>query len=100
GELPFENFMDLSDWIYAKTDATHRIALDRLANLVSKWLQEERGMSVAQVLAIVSSDYAGDAKHKQGAEKALAAKLAEASNASKTAAAKATPQRQSRHLAA
>ncbi|AZP11712.1 B12-binding domain-containing radical SAM protein [Undibacterium parvum] len=100
GELPFENFMDLSDWIYAKTDATHRIALDRLANLVSKWLQEERGMSVAQVLAIVSSDYAGDAKHKQGAEKALAAKLAEASNAAKTATAKATPQRQSRHLAA
>ncbi len=103
GELPFENFSDLSDWIYAKTDATHRIALDRLANLVSKWLQEERGMSAEEVAAIVTSDYAGDAKHKQGSERATRkdTRAKEAREASgKEATNKSTPQRQSRHLAA
>lgn len=94
GELPFENFMALSDWIYIKTDATHRIALDRLANLVSKWLQEERDMTSEQVNAIVTSDYAGDAKHKQGSEKITKQSL------HKDVQAKSTPQRQARHLAA
>lgn len=93
-ELPFENFMNLSDWIYAKTDATHRIALDRLANLVSKWLHEERGMTSEQVSAIVASDYAGDAKHKQGNDKSLV------STPRKEMPTKSTPHRQARHLAA
>ncbi|MBY0571961.1 MAG: DUF4080 domain-containing protein [Burkholderiaceae bacterium] len=89
-DAPFENFLALSDWIYTSTDATHRIALDRLAGLVSKWLQEERGMEREAALALVSSDYAGDAKHKQSSGKPAAEKTT----------AKATPQRQSRHIAA
>ena len=31
GAAPFDKFMAFSDWIYTKTDATHRIALERLA---------------------------------------------------------------------
>lgn len=89
-DVPFENFLAFSDWIYTSTDATHRIALDRLAGLVSKWLQEERGMEREAALALVSSDYAGDAKHKQSSSKPVAEKTT----------AKATPQRQSRHIAA
>lgn len=89
-DAPFENFLALSDWIYASTDATHRIALDRLAGLVGLWLQEERGMEREAALALVSSDYAGDAKHKQSSGKHAAEKTT----------AKATPQRQSRHIAA
>jgi radical SAM superfamily enzyme YgiQ (UPF0313 family) len=58
GEAPFANFMAFSDWIYAKTDATHRIALDRLAALVSQWLQTQ-GMSKDDASALVASDYAG-----------------------------------------
>ena len=100
-ETPFENFMALSDWIYAKTDATHRIALDRLANLVSTWLQEERGMTSDQVTAIVASDYAGDARHKQGkgegSEKSAPPSTRKVSDAAPT---KSTPQRQTRQLAA
>ncbi len=96
GDAPFENFMDLSNWIYASTDATHRIALDRLANLVSKWLQQERGMSTEQVGAVVSSDYAGDAKHKQG----LAGSGIVRSDAAGMTTTKSTPQRQARHMAA
>ena len=94
GEFPFENFMALSDWIYLKTDATHRIALDRLANLVSKWLQDERGLSSEKVTAIVLRDYAGDANHKQGNDKSGMPA------ARKDAVVKSTPQRQARHLAA
>jgi hypothetical protein len=39
GDAPFASFMAFSDWMYTKTDATHRIALDRLAKLVQEWLQ-------------------------------------------------------------
>ncbi|MBC3862129.1 DUF4080 domain-containing protein [Undibacterium jejuense] len=91
-ESPFENFMAFSDWVYANTDATHRIALDRLAGLVTTWLVEQRGMNKETVMGLVSSDYAGNAKHKQGNSSTGEQKA--------PAVAKATPQRQSRHLAA
>jgi radical SAM superfamily enzyme YgiQ (UPF0313 family) len=83
GDAPFENFMAFSDWIYEKTDATHRIALDRLAALVSQWLQV-RGMAKAEALELVGSDYAGriDAPHEKPKQPAAA------------------PARQVRHLAA
>lgn len=58
GDAPFNDFMAFSDWIYAKTDATHRIALERLATLVTQWLQV-RGMSRDAAIALVGSDYAG-----------------------------------------
>jgi radical SAM superfamily enzyme YgiQ (UPF0313 family) len=77
GEAPFENFMAFADWIYSKTDATHRIALDRLAALVAQWLHV-RGMGKDAAQALVGSDYAGE-RPKQVA---------------------AAPQRQARHMAA
>ncbi|HZV64568.1 MAG TPA: DUF4080 domain-containing protein [Telluria sp.] len=80
---PFDNFMAFSDWIYRRTDATHRIALDRLAALVAQWLQE-RGMDRAAAAALVASDYAG--RVDAPAAKPLAAPVA--------------PARQARHLAA
>ena len=58
GDRPFAHFMALSDWLYARTDATHRIALERLAALVAQWLCE-RGLDPAQVAAVLESDYAG-----------------------------------------
>lgn len=91
GDKPFERFMAFADWIYANTDATHRIALDRLANLVGKWLQSEQQMEAAAVTALLASDYAGQAQHKQGGEKAVA---------TPEKATKTLPQRQARHLAA
>jgi hypothetical protein len=83
GDAPFDNFMAFSDWIYSKTDATHRIALDRLASLVSQWLQL-RGMSREAALELVGSDYAG--RIDAPAEKAKPVAAA--------------PLRQARHLAA
>lgn len=58
GETPFDNFMAFSDWIYTKTDATHRIALEKLAKLVQEWLQL-RGMPREEAAALLASDYAG-----------------------------------------
>jgi radical SAM superfamily enzyme YgiQ (UPF0313 family) len=82
GDAPFNNFMAFSDWIYGKTDATHRIALDRLATLVTQWLQV-RGMDRDAALELVGRDYAGriDAP------------------ADKPKPAAAAPMRQARHLA-
>jgi hypothetical protein len=37
-DAPFARFICLSDWLYAKTDATHRISPDRLAGLLNEWL--------------------------------------------------------------
>lgn len=83
GETPFDNFMAFSDWIYSKTDATHRIALDRLAALVGQWLQL-RGMTQHQASALLASDYAGKVD----------------APAAKPRVAVSAPTRQVRHLAA
>ena len=82
GAAPFDNFMAFSDWIYARTDATHRIALDKLAALVVQWLQE-RGMGRQEAGALVASDYAGRVDAPADKVKQVAA-----------------PARQARHLAA
>ena len=57
-DAPFDNFMGFSDWIYSRTDATHRIALEKLAKLVQEWL-ELRGMTRSDAAALIASDYAG-----------------------------------------
>ncbi|MBY0574179.1 MAG: DUF4080 domain-containing protein, partial [Undibacterium sp.] len=93
GQHPFENFMALSEWIYAQTDATHRIALDRLANLVGKWLQQERGLAAGQVTTMIGKDYAGDLKHKQSPDVANVTHVE-----TKKKLSKATPKRQHQHL--
>ena len=64
GDAPFAHFMDLSDWLYARTDATHRIALERLAALVAQWLRE-RGHEAEQVAAVMERDYAGQVNVRQ-----------------------------------
>ena len=81
-DSPFARFIALSDWLYAKTDATHRIALDRLARLVTDWLCEQ-GAERAKIVGYITQDYAG--------------KIAPTTGKVDKAAA---PQRQARHLAA
>ncbi len=57
-ESPFANFMALSDWLYSVTDATHRIALDRLAGLVSRWLQLQ-GVPEHEARLTLAQDFGG-----------------------------------------
>jgi radical SAM superfamily enzyme YgiQ (UPF0313 family) len=87
GDSAFANFMQLSNWLYAKTDATHRIALERLATLVTQWLVEQ-GVDEAQARSTLHTDYAGQAKVRQRAQEVATIK-----------AEHALPYRQARHLA-
>jgi hypothetical protein len=83
----------LSDWLFARTDATHRIALERLAVLVGQWLAE-RGMDVDAAKALVASDYAGKVNlPRKGARVKSDAKP-------EAVVEKSVPQRQARHMAA
>ena len=58
GTSPFDRFMQFSDWLHAKTHATHGIALDRLASLVSEWLIAQGG-TPAEIRKAIGQDYAG-----------------------------------------
>lgn len=91
GSAPFASFMALSDWIYAQTDATHRIALERLATLVGKWLVTRgAGAGADAVAASLASDYAGQAHKAHINPKASGAVKSDS----------VLPTRQARHLAA
>jgi hypothetical protein len=68
GDAPFARFMAFSDWLYANTDATHRIALDRFAKMVGEWLVLQ-GLSDLAVAELMASDYAG--KFKRGKSGAI-----------------------------
>jgi radical SAM superfamily enzyme YgiQ (UPF0313 family) len=88
GDSPFANFLMLSKWLYAKTDATHRIALERLAALVAEWLIEQ-GVDEQVARSTVRADYAGQANVRRRAQEVARIK-----------AEHAAPHRQARHLAA
>jgi radical SAM superfamily enzyme YgiQ (UPF0313 family) len=92
GEAPFDNFMAFSDWIYTRTDATHRIALDRLAKLVAEYLQV-RGMAAHEAASLLASDYAGKVDAPARTPQALAGTVTDTARA-------VAPSRQARHLAA
>jgi len=45
GDKPFENFLSLSDWLHAKTDQTHKIALPRLFTLLRSAMVEKLNLN-------------------------------------------------------
>ena len=92
----FANFMALSDWLYANTDATHRIAMERLAKLVGDWLQQERGLVQADIAAQLKLDYAGQISPEKIPRSERKKLREEQEQANK----KAAPERQVRHLQA
>ena len=93
GASPFARFMALADWLHARTDATHRIALERQFELVRDWLLERGGGDPAQVDAALSDDYRDSGA--RGRPGFLARGVAGGDTAPATGAA---PQRQARHL--
>ncbi|WP_334187308.1 B12-binding domain-containing radical SAM protein [Noviherbaspirillum sp.] len=86
GTAPFANFMALSDWLFANTDATHRIALEKLAALVKQWLRG-RDVDADAVTTAMANDYAGQVNKP-------------ATRTKSPPTGQAAPQRQARHLAA
>jgi hypothetical protein len=57
---PFEHMLALADWIWATTRATAGIALARLADLLHRFLVEERGLDEARVRAVLEQDLGRD----------------------------------------
>lgn len=89
GAAPFRRFLSLSDWLYARTDATSRLSVERQFELVRAWLLEQ-GADPESADRAVRADYAGSGA--RGRPSFLV----------RTAAAPArhaTPKRQARHLA-
>jgi radical SAM superfamily enzyme YgiQ (UPF0313 family) len=109
-ELPtsaFERFLALADWIYAETGATHMIALERLFDLVYRWLVEHGGEPEASAQAAILSDYqkSGSKGRLSFMQRGLTVSdqsrvpVTHAdSRAQRAARATATPARQRRHL--
>lgn len=95
---PFARFMALSDWLFAQTDATHRIALERLAALVGQWLQQV-GHDEAQVAQALAIDFSGQPGRVQKQAQREAKKTADKA-AGVQSGQGALPSRQARHLAA
>ena len=57
GEIPFENFLSLSNWLHAETDQTHKIALPRLFNLLFKFMTIELKLSEDKTIEYLMKDY-------------------------------------------
>lgn len=71
GSDPYTRFLRFADWLYATTQQTHRIALERLFDLIQQWLTEEVGMSAEITLAALVRDY--QASGARGRPKCMAA---------------------------
>ena len=103
GVTPFTNFIDLSDWLFAQTDATHRIALDRLAALVTQWLTA-RGRDPEAIRELMAADFSAQPGRVQKQAHVAAKNTADKAQAQQCTISPATPaalpQRQARHLAA
>ncbi|MFA7270253.1 MAG: radical SAM protein [Sterolibacterium sp.] len=85
GNAPFENFMACSEWLHGKTQATSRIAFDRLVGLLAQWL-EFGGLSKEAATALVSVECAGKPRQfKQSSETLVKPEMS-------------LPRRQARHL--
>ena len=57
GDSPFEAFFELSRWLHTQIGQTHSIALDRLAVLLVRFLEAQRGEDSTHVRALLADDY-------------------------------------------
>lgn len=100
GTDAFARFLRFSDWLFAQTGQTHRIALPRLFELLHRALTEEFGLDEERVLDALADDCA--AQGTKGCPGFLHERLRMigkvASGDSGFEVAGKTPQRQARHL--
>lgn len=93
GDAPFARFLQFSDWLFATTGQTHRIALDRLYTLVFDGLTTMFGIDGDAARDALTRDYFESGA--RGAPKFLA--QAPPSNSTAASNAHSTTQRQARH---
>lgn len=99
GTDAFASFLRFSDWLFAQTGQTHRIALPRLFELLHRALTEEFGLGEAQVLDALADDCA--TQGAKGCPGFLHERLRGIGGSSRDRAVEVagkTPQRQARHL--
>lgn len=97
GEAPFRRFLQFSDWLFAHAQQTHRIALNRLFDLVYDGLTEELRLAPEPVADALWRDY-----QRAGLKKAphfMPGRTAPSQSPPPTSSS-TTPQRQARHLKA
>jgi radical SAM superfamily enzyme YgiQ (UPF0313 family) len=58
GDAPFERFMALSDWLWARTGSTHRLSLEQRADALRAWLVECDRRDPTTVEHAIAADYA------------------------------------------
>ena len=90
---PFIAFLAFADWLWATTHATHGIALARLAELLVRYLVEERGCSDEEVMPRIEADMGRDKLPPSLLARAPAAPF----DPRAAAAPRRLPKRQARH---
>jgi radical SAM superfamily enzyme YgiQ (UPF0313 family) len=90
-DTPFACFMQFSDWLFATTQQTHAIALERLFDLMRRFLVEQLGIAEDVASACLLADYGST-----GARGKLAFPAAP-STAPRRAAMQRASNRQARH---
>lgn len=98
GRSPFEAFLRLSDWLFARVGRNHAIALNALAELLFGYLARELGRDPHAVAAALWADYRQGGR-RDGPDFLRAYVSAEALQQSRRTLSKsALPARQARHL--
>lgn len=57
GDKPFDNFLNLTNWLHAETDQTHKIALPRLFNLLFKFMTTVLNLNEIKTIEFLLKDY-------------------------------------------
>jgi hypothetical protein len=92
----FARFLALADWLYAETGATHQIALERLFDLVYRWLISDGAVAVETAQAAILADY--QRSGSKGRLSFMTRGFTASDDVANAGARKATPARQRRHL--
>jgi radical SAM superfamily enzyme YgiQ (UPF0313 family) len=92
----FARFLALADWLYAETGATHQIALERLFDLVYRWLISDGAVAIETAQAAILADY--QRSGSKGRLSFMTRGFTASDDAANASGRKATPARQRRHL--
>ncbi len=91
----FARFLQLSDWLYQKTGQTHRIALDRLFELICQAMIEELALDKSMVHHVLWQDFLLTGSNTHPTFEPASNNKRRFANASSIAN---TPKRQARHV--
>jgi radical SAM superfamily enzyme YgiQ (UPF0313 family) len=95
---PFDRFMAFSDWLYATTQKTHEMALEKLMDAVHAFLTTQLGLDTTQVEAALADDYSATGAKGKLAFMKRGISVGRDHRGTSAPAAKSIPPRQLRHV--